>query len=450
MAEPDKLVEELEKILPGRVIRNVSGYLKDWWPLFWVDRNASGEAIAVVRPENIDEILKLVRFANSSGLKIIPRGGGSSVTGSSVPQGGVVLDMRGLNQILDLDEFNRTVTVQVGVALDELERRLNARGYTHSQFPQSFDQATVGGYISTFGSGQYSTLYGGVEESVLRVEVVIPSGDVLWTRMTGSPRSSMGPDLSRLFIGAEGSLGVITAAELKIRKLPKHLWKAAFVFKDYESALNECRSLMDLDVKPAACRAYNETESIFQFGEQRCVTLLVYHFSSREVMDDVVNEVSAQFGQSAEPLSSELVDLWLMRRFNYREELKGVQKMGYLPETVEVGVKWGRLFELYKDVVERFKKEEGVAGVGAHVSHLYDQGACIYFTFIFKPEKDVYWRIWDTMFDVAKSHEATLSHHHGMGALKSRYAEREIPVVLIQAIKKGLDPNDILQGQIRS
>lgn len=120
--------------------------------------------------------MKLVNFAASRGVSLYARGGGSSVTGASVPTEGVVVDTASLSQIMDLDESNRTVTVQAGVKLATLESKLNEKSFTLSQFPQSFELATVGGIISTLGTGLYSTLYGGIEDSVLRLEVVLPTG----------------------------------------------------------------------------------------------------------------------------------------------------------------------------------------------------------------------------------------------------------------------------------
>jgi len=444
MAEADRIVEKLEGILPGRVTREVSPYLKDWWPLHWFDTGAQGSAIAAVRPVNVDELVALVKFASSNSVTLCTRGGGSSVTGASVPSGGIVVDMGGLDQVLDIDEGNNTVTIQAGAKLNDAEAKLNARRFTLSQFPQSLELATVGGYVSTMGTGQYSTLYGGAEDAVLRLEVVLPTGEVIWTRKRGAPRSSMGPDFAHLFIGAEGTFGIVSAAELRIRKLPKHVWKVAYSFRSFEAAINASRALMELDVRPAVCRAYNEAESVFQFGEQGCVMLVVYHFNSEEVFKTVREEVSEMLEQVSTPANPELVDRWLEKRFNFREEIGTVRKMGFAPETVEFGVKWSRLYELYVDAVTSLERVNGVSGVGAHISHLYDQGACIYFTILFEPRKEVYWKVWETLARVAKTHDATLSHHHGVGILKLRYAKEEIQIDLLERIKQAMDPKGIL------
>ena len=419
---------------------DVEAYLKDWWPLQWVTDVPLGSATAAVKPVNVDELAKLMNFASSRGVSLYVRGGGSSVTGASIPSEGVVVDTASLNQILDLDEANRTVTVQAGVKLSTLESKLNGKGLTMSQFPQSFELATVGGFVSTLGTGQYSTLYGGIEDSVLRLEVVLPTGEVIWTRRRGAPRSSVGPDLSRLFLGAEGSLGVVSAAELKVRKLPRHVWKAAFSFPSFESSVNATRGLMELDVKPAVCRAYNELESQFQFDERGCTLLLVYHFRSEEVLKAVRAEVETLLGEGSTPADPGLVDVWLEKRFNFREQMDSVKKLGYAIETMEVAARWSRLLELYYEAMEVLGGVPGVGGVGAHVSHLYDQGACIYFTVLFQPKEETYRSMWEGMAKVAKAHDATISHHHGVGTLKKVYAKDEVPLQLLRRIKQAVDP----------
>ncbi len=420
--------------------RDVKKYLSDWWPLLWIDEGAGGTAAAAVRPANSDELAALVRFADAEGVSLFVHAGGSSVTGASIPSGGVVVDMSGLDQILDLDEANRTVTVQAGVRLSALERKLNAKGFTLSQFPQSFELATIGGFVSTLGTGQYSTLYGGIEDAVLRLEVVLPSGEAVWTRKREAPRSSAGPDLAGLFLGAEGAFGIVEAAELKIRKQPTHVWKAAYRFGSFESAINASKSLLELDVRPAVCRAYNEVESLFQFEERACTLLLVYHFRSKPVLEAVRAEVSALLGQDGTALDPSMVDRWLEKRFNFKEQIDSVRKMGYTLETIEVACMWSRVFETYSDAAGTLSEVKGVAGVGAHVSHLYDQGACVYFTLLLEPRKETYWAAWEKMAKVARAHDATISHHHGVGILKKIYAKDEMPVSLLRSIKEAIDP----------
>ncbi len=424
--------------------REVGAYLKDWWPFTWISDEPLGSALAAVKPTNVDHVAAVVKFASSNKVPLYVHGGGSSVTGASIPTRGVVVDMQGMNQILDLDETNKTVTVQGGAKLKQVEAKLNQAGFSLFQFPQSLELVTVGGYISTLGTGQYSSLYGGIEDSVLRLEVVLPTGEVIWTRKRGAPRSSVGPDLSKLFLGAEGSFGIITAAELKIHRLPKHVWKAAYTLANFESGVAAVKLLLELDVKPAVCRLYNEVESAFQFNDAKPILLLIYHANSSKVLDDVREEVAAQLGGSSLAADAALVDRWLEKRFNFREDIEAVKKMGYTLETIEVAAKWSRIVEMYADIMTTLSDVQGVAGVGVHLSHIYDQGACLYLTVLFEPNRDTYWTIWETMAKITNTHDATISHHHGVGILKRAYARDEAPMGLTKRLKRALDPDGTL------
>jgi alkyldihydroxyacetonephosphate synthase len=118
--------------------------------------------------------------------------------------------------------------------------------------------------------------------------------------------------------------------------------------------------------------------------------------------------------------------------------------MGYTLETIEVAAKWSRIVELYYDTMNTLGGVKGVSGVGAHLSHIYDQGACVYFTVLFEPDKDTYWTVWEAMAKVTKTHDATISHHHGVGILKRLYARDEVPTWLLKKIKQAVDPGGIL------
>ena len=437
--KPNKVADELRNLVPGRVVSDVKGYVRDWWPLLSISQEGGASMLAVVKPQNVDEVAKVVRYAGSNGLRILSRGGGSSVTGASVPHGEILIDVTGLNQVLDVDENNRTATVQAGVRLGDLEPRLAKLGFTVGQFPQSFELATVGGYISTMGTGHYSGKYGGVEDSVVRVQAVLPDGEVIWTRNRNTPRSSVGPDLSKLFIGAEGSFGVVTAAELRLHRLPRHTWKAAYVFNDFSTAVGSGRALLDLDLKPAACRIYSEVEAGIQFGTPKPVMLLVYSFSSAAVMEAVTREVTETIGAEGVAGEPSVVDSWLEKRFALREEAEAVGKMGYLLDTAEMGSRWSAVLENYADVVTTLASIEGVSAVGAVVSHVYDQGACTDFSIILKPDVALYWDVWNALSQVAERHDATLSHHHGTGILKAGLVRKEFPRSLLKLLKEGVD-----------
>ena len=297
------------------------------------------------------------------------------------------------------------------------------------------------------GTGHYSSKYGGVEDAVIRLQAILPNGEIVWTRNRNTPRSSVGPDLSRLFIGAEGVFGIVTAAELRLHRLPNHTWKGAYIFDDFSTAVSSARSLMDLDVKPAVCRVYNEVESGFQFGTPKPALLLVYTFASSSVMEATVKEVTEALGSAGIPGEPSLVDLWLEKRFAFREQMDAFAKMGYMVDTAETACKWSVIMENYSDVMTTLGEMDGVSAVGAHVSHLYEQGACTYFTIILKPDAGLYWDVWNALSQIVDRHSATLSHHHGVGILKAGLVRKEYPRALLQLLKNGVDPKGTMSGR---
>jgi alkyldihydroxyacetonephosphate synthase len=447
MESAGDIIEELRKLIAGKVTQEVGSYLQDRWPLLTFSDEEIGKALFAVKPSNVEDVARLVGFANEKKIALYTRGGGSSVTGASIPLGGVVVDMTAMNQVLDVDETNRTVTVEAGIKLNEIEAKLNQKGFTLGQVPQSFELATIGGFMSTMGTGEYSTSHGGIEDTVLRLEVVLPSGQTIWTKNRGAPRSSVGPDLAKLFLGSEGAFGIICTAELKIRKVSQHVLKAAYMFADLQTGMGAIMRLMELDVLPSVCRLYSDVDARLQFGEGTPTLLLIYEFNSESVYQATREEVSEIVEAEGVPAGPELVDKWLEERFRFREQNDRIKAMGLVADTIEVASKWSRVLDLYYDVTSKLSETEGVTAVGAHVSHMYHQGACLYFTVLFKPEKDLYWSIWNMVSDIAQRHDATISHHHGVGILKKQFAKKEVPQEFLHLLKDAIDPKGILNPQ---
>ena len=192
-----------------------------YWPA--IAAVAAGEPLGrpdlVVVPRDDEGVVAALRIAAEHRLPVVPWGGGSGTQGGAVPvRGGIVVDLRGLDRIVEIDERSLTVTAQAGVNGRTLERTLNERGLMLPHYPASAEWATVGGYVAARGSGVLSTRYGKIEDLVVALRVAMPTGELIDTVCV--PRHAVGPDLTQLFVGSEGTLGIITRATLSVVPLP--------------------------------------------------------------------------------------------------------------------------------------------------------------------------------------------------------------------------------------
>ncbi len=211
---------------------------RDWWPLalHWALRGeVPALPAAVARPASVEEVSAVARLCSEHRIPLTTSGGRSGVCGAAVPVfGGIVLDTTSLSGLLGVDDEALLVDVGAGTFGTSFEQELrSAHGLTVGHFPQSIDLATVGGWLACRGAGQYSTRYGKIEDIVAGLEVVLASGELVRTgALAGAgPRSAHGPDLTQLFVGSEGVLGVITAARLRAHVLPPAERRLAFGFE---------------------------------------------------------------------------------------------------------------------------------------------------------------------------------------------------------------------------
>lgn len=218
--------------------------------------------IGVVKPTSTQEVSDLLRYFNKNKINIVPKTGNSSATASVIPGDDktVIVDASGMNEIVKFDEENMQVTAQCGVALEYLENYVNKRGYTTGHFPQSFPMAQMGGLVATRSTGQFSTLYGGIEELVMGLEAVLPNGEMI--RIKDVPRRAAGPDIRHLFIGSEGALSFITEVTIKLFKYePENRWMQAYAVDSMDIGLKILREIMVNGYKPAVARLHDAGEA---------------------------------------------------------------------------------------------------------------------------------------------------------------------------------------------
>lgn len=426
---------------------------RDWWPRT-IRQVARGHVPAwpgaVCFPRSTSQVADVLTIAHAHGVPVTAQGGRSGVVGGAlVAEGGLALDTTRLNQILDIDEISGTVRVEAGVFGPDLETALNARGFTVGHFPQSFDLATVGGWLACRGAGQFSNRYGKIEDIVRGLTVVLANGDVLTLGGHG-PRSAVGPDLVQLFVGSEGTLGVITEATLVMRHVSAHRDMATFSFATFDEGLEACRQMVQHDINPAVLRLYDEIESKRNFEITGNALLILDEGNDAHIAANMSQAKAVCEAMGAEAHSRTKVEGWLAHRNNV-SSLTPLWEGGIVVDTIEVAGPWAALPGLFHEVTSALTAIDGMRNASCHQSHAYLDGACLYFTFAGKPASDdeieAFYRLaWDTATGVVLRHGAALSHHHGVGRNRARFVAEALGAGygLLRQMKALLDPTNIL------
>lgn len=450
---PAALVEELSR--HGEVLtddRSTAEAARDWWPLalHWsLDGAVPRRAGAVVRPLDTEGVAAVLVACRAAGVPVTAAGGRSGVCGASVPAyGGVVLDLTGLHGVGQVDETSGVVEVAAGTFGPDLEAVLRERhGLTVGHFPQSFELATVGGWVACRGAGQYSTRYGKIEDLVIGLEVVLADGTVV--RTGGAPAAADGPDLTRLFSGSEGTLGVITRIWLKARPLPPAERRAAYRFASFTDGIDACRRILRAGATPAVLRLYDEVESARgRGGDGSDCVLLVLDEAEPELVDATMAIVdrSCAGGSAAD---AALVDDWLAHR-NDTSALQVLTRKGFVVDTMEIAAAWSALPTIFDAARSALLAVPHARAASCHLSHSYLDGACLYFTFAATPpaaEVDAtYVALWDAGQRAVLAAGGNLSHHHGIGLNRGRFMSEALGngAAVLAALKGALDPSGIL------
>ncbi|HEV3328134.1 MAG TPA: FAD-binding oxidoreductase [Acidimicrobiales bacterium] len=427
-------------------------HARDWWPLS-IGWAAHGELLArpalVAAPTSTAQVAAAVAACASSRVPVTTQGGRSGVCGGAVPEpGGVALDVTGLRGVLTFDETSLRVRALAGTFGPELEAWLRARGCTIGHFPQSFELSTVGGWVACRGAGQYSTRYGKVEDLVRGLTVVLADGTVVTTGGRG-PREAVGPDLTQLFVGSEGTLGVICEVELVVHRAPATEARRAWSFDSFADGMDACRRVLQRGATPAVLRLYDEQESLRHFEIERCVLVVLDEAdeallaAAMAVLDDVC--------AAARREDDALVERWLERR-NDVSALGALWERGIVVDTLETAAPWSALDRVHRDVTAAIHSVGGTSVATVHQSHAYLDGACLYFTFAGRPTAaDAYYdAVWGAATRAALGAGASLSHHHGVGRNRSGHLRSALGAGadVLAAIRGALDPHGLLNPSV--
>lgn len=443
---------------PERVSQYLSDkedYSRDMWTRLAIQMRR-GERLEtpdfIVWPVSVDEISKLLVLANNKNFPVIPYGAGSGVCGGAVGiSGGVICDMKRMDKIVDLNFESMLARVQVGVIGENLERELNRRGFTLGHFPSSIYCATVGGFVATRSAGQASTKYGKIEDMVTSLQAVLPNGTIINTKAV--PRKATGPDINSLILGSEGALAIVTEVTLKIKPLPEARRFLSYTFSSVKSGLDAIREFMQEGLKPAIVRLYDETDTAITMNalgyEDITGCLLIVISEGREkfveVESELVNKLCTRAG--GKDRGERPAKHWFEHRYaiSYRQSpIMSSPKM--ILDTIEVVALWRDVESLYVSMKSAIEPH---ATVMAHFSHAYPEGISIYFTVMTSAEGDevrTYDDIWKAAMTACLKSNGVISHHHGIGRLKAQWLKAELGegYKLLTILKKGLDPNNIL------
>jgi alkyldihydroxyacetonephosphate synthase len=358
-----------------------------------------------------------------------------------------VLDTTAMAGIVDVDDESLVLDVLPGTFGDELEATLrNDHGLTCGHWPQSVSLSTVGGWLACRGAGQLSTRYGKIEDMVVGLDVALADGRVISTG--GAPRHAAGPDLTQLFVGSEGTLGIITSARLRLHPAPPASRQCAYGFPSFDAGLDACRRILRRGATPAVLRLYDSIEADRSYSTGDLHVLLVLDEGDRAVIETVM-EIVAEECVAAQRLDAGLVDRWMEHR-NEVSALEALTRRGYVVDTMEIAARWSVLPAIYEAATTAIRGVEHAMVASAHQSHSYTDGACLYFTFAGKPpaeEKERFYReVWDAGTRAVLGLGGALSHHHGVGLNRARFMREALGPAfdVLASTKAALDPNGIL------
>jgi alkyldihydroxyacetonephosphate synthase len=413
--------------------------------------DASAAPDAVVLPGSREEVEHVLARCSRRRIAVVPFGGGTSVVGGLAPESGgyagvIALDLRRLDRLTGLDPVSRIATLQAGVRAPRAEELLGGSGFTLGHFPQSYEWASIGGFAAARSSGQASAGYGRFDDMVAGLTLVTPLGTLDLGR---SPRSAAGPDLRQLVLGSEGAFGVITDVTVRVRPAPETRVHEGWRFASFADGTAALRALAQDGPLPTVLRLSDETETAAT-GGSGCLAVCGYEGARDEVAARRAKAASALGSRGGEPLGDEPGERWARERFSAPYLRDALLDIGVLAETLETAGFWSNLPRLHDEVRAALARELPSSLVMCHVSHVYPDGASLYFTVVTALGPDPLDR-WARAKSAASAAivEAggTISHHHGVGTEHRRWLVHEagpLGVEVLRAVKERLDPEWIL------
>ncbi|MAM31742.1 MAG: FAD-binding oxidoreductase [Acidimicrobiaceae bacterium] len=423
---------------------------------------------AVVRVTSTDDVSKTLAFCNEHTINVVPKTGGTATEGGleTIAENSIVIDGKAMNQIVSIDEFNMQATVQCGVKLQDLEDQLRPLGLTTGHSPQSKPIAMYGGLVATRSIGQFSTLYGGIEDMVMGLEAVLPSGEVV--RIKDVPRRAGGPDIRHILIGNEGALAYITEVTVKLFAFyPDHNHFLGWRLDEMKPGFEILRDVMAAGYKPSVARLYDAEDGaqhgFDSFAPEQCVLIFTTEGPagvSQATADGIAEIVDAR--PEVTRVDTEIIRDWFAhlnwgpeKLIEEREFIREHMRMGY---TTEVSGNWSVINEIYENGIRRVREEfphvADITMLGGHSSHSYQTGTNMYFVYDYnvvdctiEEEREKYHIPLNAIFvEEALKAGGSMCHHHGIGKYRAPWTAEEHGTAyrLMQGLKNEFDPNGIM------
>ncbi len=440
----------------------------------------------VVWPRSEEEVVKLLALAAEKHIAVIPFGGGSSVVGGVEPQGAdafagvITVDMGRINQVLELDAMSHIARIQAGAQGPYLEEQLNAKGFTLGHFPESWNHSALGGWIAARAAGRQSTGYGKIEEMMISVRMVTPTGTIVTRRI---PATAAGPKLMDLLVGSEGTLGIITEASMKVRPLPSVFDYSGLLFKNFAAGVSCVREILQGEVRPTAIRISDEDET--RLGQAwRLTSGKVFKHKAEDFALGLLEKRGYSLHNGAfmvlgvegekeevEERKKKLVKVcrkmggfylgtgaglhWYNGRYDNAYLRDKLINYGIMVDTLETASTWDNYLHVYGEVQKAMKdaiEARGVKGlVTCHLSHAYPHGASLYYIFISgmsaTDEEGQWVEVKKAASDAMMAAGATITHHHGLGYEHAPWLPDEVGregLRALRALKQTLDPDGIM------
>ncbi|CAB4362282.1 MAG: FAD-binding protein [Actinobacteria bacterium] len=420
---------------------------------------------AVVSVRSTAEAAAVLAFADANGVNVVARTGGTATEGGleTPVENSIVLDGGLMNQILTIDTYNMQATAQCGVPLQRLEDEVRKHGLTTGHSPQSKPIASMGGLVATRSIGQFSTLYGGIEDMVVGCEVVFPGGQV--SRIKNVPRRAAGPDIRHLVIGNEGALCFITEVTVKLFPyMPENNTFVGWTMKDMKVGFEVLREVMVAGYKPSVARLYDYEDGQLHFSNfvpaDECIVLFMAEGNEGIVKATAegIREIAATH-PGCTPVEAHHLEEWfadlvwgpdkVTREDNRIRDTRNVNR------TTEVSADWSSIQQIYDAVIPRIRAEiKGITLLGGHSSHSYINGTNMYFNYFYdlidcEPVDETekyYLPIIKIIVEETLRFGGSIVHHHGIGKARARWVKDEYgsSYPMLAALKTAFDPNGVM------